>query len=233
MLKKVLSIALFGVLSFNCVSQELLSPSFSFSHKKTSFVTLNDGKEIKGEIDDIDRKKGLISFVKIVDESGKKHKLKAEDVKFMYLLPSGLDKLSKTLDALTDAQKWNNEKLNQDLLQQGYVYFEQSQVKIKKKTYNLLMQLLNPTFSKSVKIYHDPLAKETASVGIGPVTLAGGNAKSYFIKMGNELAYKIEKKNYKKEFSVLWNKCDKLKTVKDIKWSELSKHIVEYTDCVK
>ena len=104
-------------------------------------------------------------------------------------------------------------------------------VKIGKKTMPLVMQLLNPTFSKKVKIYHDPYAKETASIGIGPAKV-GGIAKSYFIMLEDDsAAYKIEKKKYKDEFKLLWKKCDKLSNTAEINWKEFTNHIIEYTDC--
>ena len=213
-------------------AQELLSPSTTFSHKKTAYITLQDGTEIQGNIKDIDRKKGLIDFIKIKDASGKKHKLKPEDVKFMYLPPSGLDKLSKGLNFLNDASKWNDEKLNSDFLSQGYIYFEQADVKIKKKDRTLLMQLLNPGFSKTVKIYHDPFAKETAGLGVAGIKVAGGIAKSYYISKNGNQAFKLKKKDYKKEFVPFWNKCKKV--INDYpkqKWSDLTKHVITYTEC--
>jgi len=233
MLKKYF---LFLVVTFSfstIYSQTLLTPSNSFSHKKTSYVTLADGTEIKGTIQDINYKDGLIKFVKIKDGSDVKHKLKAAEVKEMYLMPSGLDKYVKAMDLASDASKWNDEKLDQDFLNQGYVYFITTPVKIKKKAQPLLMQLLNPSFSKKVKIYNDPFAKESMSASVGGVKVAGGNAKSYFIQVGDDqAAYKVEKKKYKKEFIPLWNKCGALiSKYTEIKWSELTQHALEYSTC--
>ena len=213
-------------------AQEFLTPSHTFSHKKTSYVTLKDGTEKKGTLSDLDYKKGLIKSIAIVDETGKKLKLKAQDVSSMYLAPSGLDNLAKATNFLSNAQKWNNDKLNQDFLSQGYVYFENTDVKIKKKVVPMLMQLLNPDFSKHVKVYHDPLAKQTTSVGIGGVTLAGGDAKSYYVKIeGENTANLLTKKDYKKEFKPFWTKCSAVtEKFVDVKWTDLPKHIVEYTE---
>jgi len=200
-------------------AQELLMPSLSFSHKKTAYVTLMDGTEIVGLIKDND---------------GKKHKLDADKIKYMYLPPSGLDKLSKTSNFLTDSRNWGKDgELDDEKLSLGYVFFENSKVRIKKKTRILLMQLLNPSFSANIKIYHDPLAKETMSVGVGPIKMAGGDAKSYFFKGGDKAAYKIKKKEYKREFPMIWKNCKKVKSKygKKIKWSELTKHIVTYNEC--
>lgn len=219
---------IFGALN----AQRLLSPSLSFSHKKTAYITLTDGTEIQGNIKDIDRKKGLIEFIKLKDGKGKKHKLDADKIKHMYLPPSGLDKLGKIDEMLFDADNWDSENLNKDYIMQGLVYFELSDVKIKKKNRKLLMQLLNPEFSKQVKIYHDPFAKETMSLGIGPVTAIGGDAKSYYLAKGDGAAYKVKKKNYKDEFKPLFQSCDEMiKTYTKPSWSDLVEHVIAFSNC--
>ena len=124
MKKQALLLVATFLFSIGMQAQELLSPSMTFSHKKTSYITLLDGTEINGTIKDLDREKGLIEYVKIKDGAGKKYKLDADEIKFMYLPPSGFDKLSKATSFLKDAKKWNNDKLNQDFLSQGYIYFE-------------------------------------------------------------------------------------------------------------
>lgn len=215
----------------NTFSQQLLTPSFTFSHSKTAYITLANGQEIIGVVNNINRKKGLIKFIKIEDGNGQSHKLDPADVAYMYLPPSGLDKLGKASDFLYDATKWNDEKLDQDLLNQGLVYFEQSNVMIKKKTRTLLMQLLNPSFSAAIKIYHDPFADETMSLGVAGIKVAGGIDKSYFIKKGEHAAYKFEKRKYNKEFNMLYSECNAIKEKygNDHEWSDLAKHVLEYT----
>lgn len=232
MTKKIIISLFIVVLFIKAEAQQLLTPSFTFSHKKTSYITLTDGTEIKGTLKKIDRKKGLITYVRYEDENGKKHKLKATDVKYMYLPPSGLDKLGKRIGFFEDIKNWTNDKLDQDFLNQGLIYFENSQVKVKKKKMTLLMQLLNPSFSKKVKVYHDPRAKETASIGIAGLTLAGGYEKSYFISIDGSVANKVEKKRYKKEFGSLWSKCNTLaEKYPKVSWYELVKHIMDYSEC--
>lgn len=225
---------LFVVIGGTMTAQQLLSPSWGFSHKKTSYVTLMNGDQITGTLKDVDRKKGLIEFVNIEDGTGKKHKLKAEKIKFMYLPPTAFDNLAKADDFLTDAQKWNEQKLNQDLVNKGYVYFENSKVKIKKKESLYLMQLLNPTFSDRVKVYNDPFAKETTGLGVAGVTVVGGNDKSYYVKVDNSpAAHRLYKKNYKDEFAGLWSKCPSLKSTKTVTWGDFTEHVIAYNSCAK
>ncbi len=225
-----LIVLIVAVLQMN--AQQFLTPSTTFSKKKTAYVTLANGNEVKGDIQSFKWKKGLFKGIVINDENGKKVSLKAQDIDHMYLPPSGLDKISKAAGFVTNVQKWNNEKLNQDFLEQGYVYFEKTDVKLKKKTQTLLMQVLNPDFCKYVKVYYDPLAKKTASLGIGKVNVIGGIAKSYYVKMdGQSVASLLTKKDYKKEFKKIWKKCNAVTIkYKDVNWDELPAHIIEYTE---
>lgn len=232
MMNRTLLIMLFTCLYLGSFAQDLLAPSFSYSRNKTAYLTLSDGKKVEGTIKSFDRKKGLIEEIKIKTTDGKKMKFKPEDVKFMYLPPSGLDNLSKALDKTFDTQKWGDEDIEHELIKDGYVYFELADVKVKKKTRKLLMQLLNPTFSKQVKIYHDPFAKETMSVGVGSFTVAGGHAKSYYVAKDNKVAVRLKKKDYKEEFATMWKGCDAVyKTYDEAKWLDLTKHALTYSEC--
>ena len=216
-------------------AQQLLSPSHSYSHKKTSYVTLKDGTVITGTLKDLDYKKGLIDFVNIEDGAGKKWKLKPEKISIMYLPPTSFDNMTKAMDFAGDAQKWNSQKLDQDLIHQGYVYFENAKVKVKKKEGELLMQLLNPTFAEKVKVYHDPYANESNSFGVGGVTVAGGNEKSYYVQTDNNAAaFKLEKKDYKDQYTAMWQKCPAVKKeYPKPAWEDLTKHVIAYSNCSK
>ncbi|MFC0075889.1 hypothetical protein ACFFLS_02470 [Flavobacterium procerum] len=234
MMKKTLLLIMLFFAFTATKAQDLIAPSYGFSHSKTAYITLADGTELSGTIRDIDRDKGLIEFIKLQDAAGKKHKLKPEDIKYMYLPPSGLDNLGKKLDFISDFKQWNDDKLNQEYIKEGYAYFETAEVKIKKKTSKLLMQLLNPAFSKEFKIYCDPYAKETASLGVGGVKFVGGDAKSYYVAKKNAPAFLLKKKEYKKEFPTLWEGCDQLiSSTPEPKWTDLTKHAITFSECAE
>ncbi|MBI1224723.1 MAG: hypothetical protein GC192_05765 [Bacteroidetes bacterium] len=210
-------------------AQDFLEPSFSFSGKKIAYLTMMDGSEKQVYVKNIDRKKGLIEEIKIEDESGKKSKLKPEQIKHMYLPQSGWDKMNKALDQAYDAQKWDNDALDPNKFKEGYVYFEQAEVMVKKKKMTMLMQLLNPAFCTKIKVYHDPYAGETASLGVGPLTMAGGDEKSYYVSVRGQTAFKLQKKNYDEEFNKMYGMCSTLKAKFDkIKWSEFNEHVYEH-----
>lgn len=217
-------------------AQRFIKPFFTFSGKKTSYVTLNDGTELEGTIERIYRKKGLIEKIKL-EVDGDDRKIEAGDIKFMYLPPSGWDKFASATDFMNDATQWGKVDLDNEILEKGYVYFEQTEVKIKKKkTETLLMQLLNPSFSAELKVYHDPRAKETTSLGVAGIKVAGGDSKSYYIKKGDAIAFKLKKKNYDEEYMNMYKGCDAL--IQEIdgkpKWSQLEDHVYKFaTECDK
>lgn len=218
-------------------AQKFQPGTFSFSGKKTAYVTLKDGTQLQGNIKDLDRKKGLIAEVVLenVDGSSKKRKLKPSEIKHMYLPPSGWDKLGKSLDFLNDATQWDNVDLDKDIIGKGYVFFEQAPVRIGKKTRDLLLQLVNPSFSGKLKVYFDPLAKETTSLGVGGIQVAGGDEKSYFVRKGDAAAYKLKKADYDDEFKPLFEDCADLfaKYGSDPKWGDIEKHVFEYAKTCK
>lgn len=207
-------------------AQQFLEPADSYSPKKISYLTMADGTEQEVYLKSFKREKGLIKEMKIEDKDGNKLKIKPEDIKFMYLPQSGFDKFSKQMDFLYDVQKWDNQDINQGRIADGYIYFEQAEVKVKDKKQTLMMQLLNPSFCSKIRVYHDPYAAETASVGVGGFTLAGGDDKSYYVSAGGKTAFKLVKKNYDEEFSKLFGKCAAIKEkYKDAKWSEFSEAV--------
>lgn len=226
-MKAFFTISLMVIISMQVSAQRFLVAFDRFSDNKPSYITLTDGTELVGEIQDIDRKKGLIEEITIRDESKKKHKLKPEQISHMYLPPSGFSSFVSNYAFLMDVSNWDNDSYDQAHIADGYAYFEQSEVILKKKKTVMLMQLLNPSFSSNMKVYHDPFASETMSIGVGPMTVAGGDDKSYFIKTGDEPAYKLEKKNYRESVKMVYKMCPN--TVKEIgdkpAWADFEQHV--------
>jgi len=199
---------------------------------------MDDGTEMEVKLKGYKVQKGLIKEIKVRDEADKKIRIDPAKIKHMYIPPSKLAKFNQKLDAATDLTKIQDGELNQTYLTDGYVYMEKSVVQIKKKSQgSYVMQLINPAFSGKIKVYADPNAKETFSVGVGGMTLAGGLDKSYYIKKASEdVAIRFYKKDYKKQFNELFADCPSLieKYGSSPKWEDLEQVIYEFsTDCVK
>ncbi|MFT6358505.1 MAG: hypothetical protein ACJAYJ_002726 [Saprospiraceae bacterium] len=228
---------LFLTIGFSLVAQTFAPPFQGFSRKKTTFITLKDGTEISVFIKNLKFKKGLIDELKVSPANGgKKVKINPEDISHMYIPPSDMAKLYQILDAATDLTKLQDNELSTEHLDDGYLYMESSQVQVKKKKVQYCMlQVMNPTFSKKIKVYNDPLSNETVSIGIGGMKLAGGLAKSYYIKKeGEAIARRIKKKEYKKDMDEVFSECSSVikKYGADPTWSEFEDFIYDYsTEC--
>jgi hypothetical protein len=233
-IKSLLTFLLICILSSPVFSQKFLNPSFTFSHKHESYITLKNGEKLTGTLDKLRRKKGLLESVVFVDTENKTHKLSASDIAHMYLMPSGFDKFSAGMEFLSDATMWEDNDLEKDVIGKGYVYFEQSEVLVGKKKQVLLLQLLNPSYSNKIKVYHDPYAQETASAGVGGITMVGGDAKSYYVSKGGKTAIRLKKKNYRDLIPEFYGDCPDFveKLGKTPRWSEFEKQVYDYsTSC--
>jgi hypothetical protein len=94
----------------------------------------------------------------------------------MYLPAHSLNKFSLKIDNATNTSK----DYDLDMINEGYGYFENTEVILGKNNETLMMQLVNPSFASKVRVYFDPMAMETASMSVGPMK-TGGVDRSYFI----------------------------------------------------
>jgi len=231
-MRKITLVSLLLSCSATTFAQSFIPAFDRFSGKEVAYINLEDGTKIEGTIDDIDRKKGLIEEVTILPTGQKKkRKIEVAEIKTMYLPASGYNKMVNSMEQGFNAQKWKNTDVNMDIISKGYAYFEKSTVVIKKETEDLLMQMVNPSFSKKIKVYHDPRAQETMRFGVAGITMAGGDDKSYYVKTDITPAVKIKKKEYDDIYSSLYKDCPALlkKLKDDHRWTNFDKHLLEYT----
>lgn len=211
--------------------QYFSTPVEGFSRKKPVYVTLKSGEELVGTLKDYDLKRGLIDELTILVGKKDKRKLKPDQIAHAYLPQSGLNKLGQALELTEDATMWGSEDINQEYMKDGYAYFEQSTVQLKKKTIEALLQIVNPAFNNKVKIFHDPWAKESASVGVGGIKVAGGLEKSYWVIMDGKPAFKVLKKSYDEQISEIFSACPDYisKLGEKPQWSDFPEALFNYS----
>ncbi|MBP6385038.1 MAG: hypothetical protein KA327_00310 [Pseudarcicella sp.] len=223
------AIALFAVIN-SSVAQNFMPAFTMFSHKETAELYLKNGSKVTGTIKDIDRKKGLIEEITII-ANDKKTVYLPEDIDYMYLPPSSYSAMTSKSATALNLSRSKDQGMNQEFLDKGYAYFQSVKVMLKKKELTLLLQVVNPAFLGKITVYNDPFAGETASVGFGPVTLAGGIDKSYFVKVDNQVAYKLEKGDYKDYFDELFKSCPSADAIEHV-WRNFQQHVYEQnTNC--
>jgi hypothetical protein len=181
-------------------------------------------------LDDLDRKKSLITNVAGKTLDGKKFEYDADQIKELYLVPSDMAKLGGAMKATCSVLKASRTDLQE--LNRDHVQFFQQKVEDQKKT--TLLQLLNPDFQSKMRVFDNPWASETMGVGFGGVQLTGGIAKSYYAEF-NGKTVKIYKRNYEELFAELFANCPAvLEKYKGASWRDLPEHLNTYEDnCVE
>lgn len=207
MKNKIISAALFMLFAATTFGQYFSTPVESFSRKKPAYITLKSGEEVTGTIKDYDLKRGLIDEITIEVAKKDKRKYTPDQISHMYLPQSGFDKMSAAYAKMYDATMWESDDVNAEYMKDGYAYFEQSVVQLKRKEINALLQMVNASFNKPVKVFHDPWASESASLNVKGIKVAGGIEKSYWVVVGDDVAFKIEKKNYNDKLGEVYKNC--------------------------
>lgn len=235
---RIFAIVTFMIIGSIVYSQAFDTPLEGFSRKKAAYLYMEDGSLKEGILGGFKRSKGLIKIVKMKSRSGRKIQIDPARISHMYIAPSAMAKLGAAMEVIYDMNKWNS-KLNYDttLIKEGYVYFEKVKTENRKGTDDLMLQLLNASFSPQIKVYHDPMAGETTSlVSGGGLTVAGGRDKSYYIlKKGEDVAYRLKKKDYQRQFDDLFGDCPEFmrKHRGKAQWADFPKHVFEYTEMME
>lgn len=229
-MSKITFIFLFTICGSIGIAQQFLPAFDMFSKNKECYITLNNGTKVSGHIRDIDRKKGLIEEITIMTSDDKKKTYLPKDIKEMYLPPNSFEKIIDMDNALSDVRTYSGE-IDVNHIANGMAYFITVPVILKKEAEMLLLQVVNPSFSNKVMVFHDPYAAETMSVGIGGMNVAGGDDKSYFVKVGEKPAFKLKKKNFKEEFENIFASCPEIiqKYKSKINWLDFNEQVYECT----
>jgi len=210
-MKKYILLFIMIILKLHIISaQNFLDSYNTFSRKADAIVILTNGEEIKAPIDRLKLSKGLIQGV-TVKQAGKKRVLKVSEIKNIYAKPSGLEKLGVVHKVGITPRKWNDDRsMHATYVKEGYVFYEQVTVLANKKRETYLLQLLNPGFANGIKIYTDP----------------------YCVKKGDEVAFRLFRKNYDDEFGHLYGDCKAFvkEFPKENGWHNIEKHVYYYAE---
>lgn len=233
---KIIALVALAFMAVNTLSaQEFMEPSYGVSPKKIAYITMEDGTTQEVFVRTYKTKKGLIEEITVRDKDDNKVKLDPEQIKHMYLPQSGWSKFAESMEFLNDATKWDNEEINAELIKDGYVYYEKAEVQLKKSKITAMLQLLNPSFCSKIRVYDDPFAGETFAPTVGGIQVAESYAKSHYVKVGDAVAYRLEKSDYDEGFTKLFGDCPAVKKEygKDKSWKKFASAMFAHTNCEK
>lgn len=227
----VLAMIIASSLSLN--AQQFLTPVNTLTGDAK--VVTKDGKVVEGDIRTaMFSGKGLKSFRIKDEETGEKIRFKAEEVESLRIKMDAWAKFATKMEQTSSIQKISKANFD-EAVDREYIYYHSVKWPNKKNKY-ILSQLLNAGFDSKIKVYDYPSGKKTASVGVAGMSIAGGNAKEYVVKLeGEEETYMALKRKYDDEyFDTFFTNCDKLTSLEknDKEWNEFAAHVFIYeTEC--
>ena len=215
----------------NAITQSRNNPFILYSKKKLSYFMLKNGKEMQGYIKNYDSYKGFIENITFIDKNGKRHKIDAKDINRMYLFPSIAGKLIFACEYVKEPSLDPGDDNIIITQSNGYVLFESTEVYLKEregKKKHFLLPLLNPSYSDKIKIFPDPEAYTVSSTKVIGITTKKV-LSSYYVKKGDQPAYKITKWNFKNIYKELFKGHNELENMHKPKWSKFKEYVFQYT----
>lgn len=187
-------------------AQYFIEENFSFSRSKGAYVITNSGEKKEGQFRSAAFNRYSIKTVGLLIGSEKTN-FSAEDIKTFVAIPTAFMKFSSQMDRATDMTKMTDQNF-EDVIKRDSIYFEQAH--IPRKDEKRMVQLLNPGFDGKIKVYKDPFAKQTASIGVAGMKVAGGDDKSFLVvKEGMTEPMFVKKKTFEEQFVQLFGDCEK------------------------
>lgn len=210
-----------------------MEPTAGFSVKKTAYITLADGSKIEGQFKGGQQAlNGGYKSITFKTTEGEKMKIQAEDIQSMLLPESKLSKISAATSVIGDATKWSDDvQINEEAVKEGYAYFETVIIAKKKKEITAVRQILNPGYAAKIKILDNAAGMSGPSTSLGGIKVAGGNDRSYFIKVGEAKAIKVSANKYEEQFAELYASCPEFieEYGSEIKWSDIEEHVFAFS----
>lgn len=161
-------------------------------------VVLNDGSKVVGTVVDLYLSKGHLTNVSLKLQDGATQKYKASEMESLSVRCVKPDVFS-LLDSAGNVIK--------KVITTQYIF--DHPFRTEKKVKPEMMQLLNPVFSSTIKVYADPSANETRSISIKGVPLPGAGVTAYIIVKGSDVYY-VKESSYQREFEKLFGDCKQM-----------------------
>ena len=230
MMKKLINISVLLLLlsSFGVSGQGFIKP-VTIPWSRECHLTLNHGKQLRGVIRTAVFVGGSVRSLSVKLEDGTVQKYKAEDVKRLMIKFGELAKIETMMESTISIQELIETDFN-EIIEREYIIYEQALLPKKKDKYALL-QLLNPGFDNSIKVYENPSGQESGTMSVGDVTITGGRKISYLVVKDGEKSMKVKKGKYRKYFPVLFGDCEELMKLyggQKVDFFDMATHVLYY-----
>lgn len=202
--------------------------------KQPTTVILQSGDTLRGELTMASQINGYLKNVTLKMEDGSKRKLQPEEMSSLWVKASTLAKMAMMNESGSSVFRLGKANFD-EIVNREYIIFEQA-LRATKKEKPAMMQLLNPGFDHTIKVFADPNAKETGGLSVGGVAITGGKDKSYLFVKGDSKVVIVKKGSYKKNFDDLYGDCQDMMinfAGEKKKFNDIAGHVFVYDQICK
>lgn len=220
---KLTFITFFGICSA-LSAQQLQQPLEAFPMSNRGYALLKTGEVIEGKIVNSSSTRG-ITTVSLEDESGKRHKINAEQIYEFAIAMNGAVRLQYFSERGSSIKKLMS-KDQPTAKPKDFIIFRNTSINGEKE---LLLQLLNPHFDEVFEVFYDPFARKTTALEGEHITWTGDKHRAYFVSKNDSALIKVKSGNYKKVFEELFGDCEEVRaSVRAPRLEDLDQHINLY-----
>jgi len=209
----IIFLLFFGVESFG---QNFVQSMFSISRKKEAYVYTKDGNLFIGRLKTYRNDKGILTALKVQDSLKEVSIIEPTNVHRIYVSESIAKDIRKHIEnnsyvsekdkqepdrgGTSIQESIGNTDLYVELIAKQLNCIEETDVLFGKKVKKRHFQILNPYFCKHMRVYANPSADEGLT----------SEQKSFYIKKGDNPAFKVNKRTYKKRFYEIYEDAPKV-----------------------
>jgi hypothetical protein len=193
---------------------------------KPSYVVLNDGTRLDGEVKTaVVGPGGDVRKLVLQTADGEKHKLKAAQVKELGNQPGDFMKMaarSSASDSIAAHNTYDGRAMPEWVTWHAVAHPKNGKV--------ILLQELNPDFDSRLQVYADPRAQETGGVGVGDIQMTGGVEKSFVVTKDGSAPMIVKKGDYDQQFGELFGDCSAFAKPEKLDWKDFGDHVKAYSE---
>jgi hypothetical protein len=188
----------FGVVRGQLLMDKVDDSNISELMGSPAIIVLNDGSQISGTVSHLYLLKGRLIDVTLKTVDDAKRKFKPTEI-----MSLKVNLAKPTMISLND----DSGKPLTKVVNTHYVF--QHPFMSKKGVKPDMMQILNPTFDKKIKIFADPTAGEARSISIKGVPLSTSTVTAYIVIKGDKVIY-LDQTSYDNNYKALFGDCPKM-----------------------
>lgn len=192
-------------------------------------IVLQSGDTLSGKLSSASLMNNYLKNVTLKQADGSKRKLDAAEMKLLTVKATALAKMAMMNESANSIFRAVKTDFNA-IINREYIVFEQA-LRATKKDKPAMMQLLNPGFDHTIKVYPDPNANETGGLQSENVAITGGADRSYLFVKNGEKTVIVRKGSYRKNFDELYADCPEMLTAFEgdkTKFKDLAGHVFVY-----